>query len=57
VGFAAIGALLLLKELLIRDALVKLTINLAIALMLLVLASVAVIALFEPLSKLIDSLS
>ena len=57
VGLAGIGALLLFKELLIGDAIVKLTINLLIAMVLLILASVAVIALFEPLTRLINSLS
>jgi hypothetical protein len=57
VGLVGLGAVLILKELLIRDALVKLTINLAIALVLLIFASVAVFAIFEPLSNLLDSLS
>jgi hypothetical protein len=57
VGFAGLGALLLLKEFLVRDALVKLAINLAIALALLILAGIAAIAMLEPLSNLIDNLS
>lgn len=56
-AFAGIGVLLLLKEIVIRNAGVKSVLNLLAGLALLAFAAVAVVALFLPLIALIEALS
>ena len=55
--FAGIGVLLVLKEIVIRNAVVKSTLNLVAGLALLAFAAVAVVGLFLPLISLVEALS
>jgi len=56
-AFAGIGVLLVLKEIVIRSAGVKSTLNLVAMLAMLAFAAVAVVALFMPLVSLVEALS